>query len=388
MKPPLRFVTPRYGPDVVGGTESLVRKLATRLARDDRHVEVWTTDATDEASWTPSGHVGGDQDGPVHIRRFAVKEPRNPERFASFSRVFFRMPAALRPEQRWLRLQGPFAPDLVRALAQAEPMPTIFSPYLYYTTLVAIQHCPSLKILMPAAHDEFPLYLRSVRRAAELADGLLFHTPEERSLFHTAHPSTRATPDAVGTIGVDEQPRSTETDTYVYFGGRSTPGKGMETLVEGFREAKSRVPSLRMLVTGAASDDPMLADEPGVEPRGVVTEDEREGIVASAIATIVPGALESLSMVALESWAAGRPCIMNANSPTLAGQAERSGGALTFRHASDLGSAMATLAANSDLAARLGAQGLEYVRNHYRWDDVIHRIDDLIDRTRANSKQR
>jgi glycosyltransferase involved in cell wall biosynthesis len=233
--------------------------------------------------------------------------------------------------------------------------------------------------MMPAAHDEAPLYLQCVSRTFASADGLLFHTPEERDLVFRTHPGTARTANAVGTVGIELHER-TSVDDYIYFGGRSTAGKGVETLAAGFRAAKGRHGSLRLVVTGPASDDPRLRTLDGVECKGTVGDAERVQLVGHALASVVPGALESLSMLALETWATHRPCIVNGRSPTLAGQAQRSGGALTFTDADSLSEAITHLYEDRAEASRLGDSGFAYVRDNYRWDAVCARVEDLLER--------
>ncbi len=93
---------------------------------------------------------------------------------------------------------------------------------------------------------------------------------------------------------------------------------------------------------------------------------------------VVPSRLESLSLVALEAWAAGRPCLLNGDSPVLAGQAQRGGGALLFRDPAGLGDGAARLVADPAEAARLGEAGRRFVALHYRWNGVVRRLEGLI----------
>jgi len=44
------FVTPRYGPEIVGGAEYLTRMVAERL-KDHHQIEVLTTCAKDYRTW-------------------------------------------------------------------------------------------------------------------------------------------------------------------------------------------------------------------------------------------------------------------------------------------------------------------------------------------------
>ena len=112
--PAVRFVVPRYGTGIVGGSESLVRRLAQALSARGWKVEVWSTTAVDEATWDGDQPLD-ERDGAVRVRRFPLARRRRPRAFHEFSRAMFRLPAAMRPEAAWIRAQGPYSPQLVRA---------------------------------------------------------------------------------------------------------------------------------------------------------------------------------------------------------------------------------------------------------------------------------
>ena len=131
----LRLVVPRYGAEVSGGSELLVRRLARALCDRSWDVEVWTTTAIDEATWSAGFPVGETDDGGVKVRRFPVSRRRPPRLFHQMSRALFRLPPVLRPEAAWLAVQGPYAPDLVRALARDTDRASLFMPYLYHPTI-------------------------------------------------------------------------------------------------------------------------------------------------------------------------------------------------------------------------------------------------------------
>ena len=76
---------------------------------------------------------------------------------------------------------------------------------------------------------------------------------------------------------------------------------------------------------------------------GRLDEPERWEAIAGAVAVVVPSAMELLSLLALEAWGMGRPCLLNAGSPVLAGHAARSGGALMFGNADELAARAAQL---------------------------------------------
>jgi glycosyltransferase involved in cell wall biosynthesis len=110
--------------------------------------------------------------------------------------------------------------------------------------------------------------------------------------------------------------------------------------------------------------------------------------IAGATAVVVPSFLESQSLLAVEAWTVGRPALLNAASPALAGQAQRSGGAIVYRGAAELTAAAAALLEDPDRAAALGAAGRRFVETRYRWDGVLDGVRGLIeDATRRASRR-
>lgn len=380
----IRLVVPRYGAEVSGGSEQLARHLAQALAARRWDVQVWTTAAGDEATWTPAFPSGDDIDGRVRVRRFPVLGRRRPTAFHQLSRAVFRLPPALRPETVWVVAQGPFSPRLVRALAEAPDLPTLFIPYLYHPTLWGLPAAPHPRLLIPAAHAEPAIRLRAVRRAILAADGIWYSTEEERRLVETVHPGARGKPHAVGTTGIEPPPgldgeafRARHgLGRYLLYAGRLTPGKGVSLLLEGFALLRQRHPALSLVLIGDRASP--AAPPAGVVRLGWVEEGERWAALAGAEAVVIPSRLESLSLVALEAWACARPCLLNRDSAVLAGQAARSGGALLFDSPGGLAEQAARILDDPGTARRLGEAGRSFVSAHYRWGDVARRLTGLI----------
>ncbi|MDB5112974.1 MAG: Hexosyltransferase, partial [Chloroflexi bacterium] len=120
-------------------------------------------------------------------------------------------------------------------------------------------------------------------------------------------------------------------------------------------------------------------DQPGVLRAGRLERSLLWDAVAGAAAVVVPSFLESQSLLAVEAWAVGRPALLNAASPALAGQAGRSGGAVLYRGPAELAAAAAALLDDPDRAAALGASGRRFVESSYRWEAVIDRVGELVD---------
>ena len=380
----LRIVVPRYGSSVVGGAESAMRQLGLALAARSWSVQVWTTTAADEATWTSGFPSGVERDGPIEVRRFPVLMRRHPWVFRQLSHAAYHLPRHLRAEHLWSVEQGPWAPGLIRALRRADPIPTLFSPYLFHPTLFGLPAAPHPRILCPAAHDEPALRLEVVRRAVLATDALWFHSPEERELLLATHPAAGRLPSECGVVGI-EAPRDVDPHAftvrhgiagpYLYYGGRTTRGKGLADLLAAAELLHSHHPSTTLVLSGEAGD---LRQAPWVHSVGRLDEHERWEAIAGAAAVVVPGSLESLSLLALEAWAMGRPCLLNAASPVLAGQSARSGGGVTFTGAEELATHAARLVADPGLAATMGAAGRAWVAATYGWDLAETRLRALL----------
>jgi glycosyltransferase involved in cell wall biosynthesis len=165
-------------------------------------------------------------------------------------------------------------------------------------------------------------------------------------------------------------------DRYLLYAGRATPGKGVGLLLDGYALLRSRHPEISLVLIGDPAGPVALPE--GAVSLGWLDDDERWAALAGAEAVIVPSQLESLSLVALEAWAAGRPCLLNGDSPVLAGQAERGGGALLFRDPAGLCEGAARLLADPAEAGSLGEAGRRFVALHYRWNAVVRRLEGLI----------
>jgi glycosyltransferase involved in cell wall biosynthesis len=392
----LRIVTPRFGEAVVGGAEWVARELALRLAAAGWGIEVLTTCAVDAVTWRNAEPAGAGQDGPVAVQRFPTLIRRPPRLFHQLSRAVFRLPPALRPEPLWIALQGPYAPGLVRHLAAAPATPTLFLPYLYHPSLRGAPRSRGARLLMPAAHEERPLRLRSVARLVDAVDGFLYATPEERGLLEHEHPAAATRAWRVGNVGLEapggvDPGRARERlgvrGPYLLHAGRAATGKGLDDLLAALGLLRREHPEAALVLAGDAGA-PAAADPPGVVRAGRLERALLWDAVAGAAAVVVPSYLESQSLLALEAWAVGRPALLNAASPALAGQAERSGGATLYRGPAELAAAAARLLDDPGRAAALGASGRRFVEDRYRWEVVLAGIAGLVDEARERAVAR
>ena len=103
----------------------------------------------------------------------------------------------------------------------------------------------------------------------------------------------------------------------------------------------------------------------------------------------MPSYYESLSMVALEAWALGRPVLANGRCDVLKGQCIRSNAGLYYERYEEFAETLYSLESNGPLHARLGQNGREYFRRHYSWPVIERKYLDMLQQlTKAAVPQR
>jgi len=114
-----------------------------------------------------------------------------------------------------------------------------------------------------------------------------------------------------------------------------------------------------------------------------VTEQDKWDALAACAAFVMPSLLESLSLVTLEAWAAGRPVIVDARSPVLAGMTRRARAGLSYRSFAEFAEICELLMDDPALGDRLGRSGVEFVASTYTWPRVVETYVDLMAEVRA-----
>jgi glycosyltransferase involved in cell wall biosynthesis len=393
------FVVQRYGPDVPGGAESLSRALATRLARQGHDVHVATTCARSYADWADEYEPGTANIDGVAVHRFRVARPRDPEQFADVAaRVTVGSePVALELQEEWMRLQGPWTPDLVEWLDEhgEEFDGAVFVTYLYWTSWAGLRALAGRvpTVFLPTAHDEPTLRLPLFQLLFARPDALAFLTEEEAALVRERFPG--APPGAVLGAGIDVDQLGAATAVsefrarhglgtrpYLVVVGRLDPGKGSDEVVDYFATYRDRNPArdLALVVVG----EPMysVAAHPDVIVTGFVDEPTRRAAVAGAAIAVQPSYRESFSLVLSEAWAESKPALVQRACAVTNGQVHRSGGGMPYRGYAEFEAAVDLLLDSPELAARLGAHGRRFVEHQGTWDVVLPRYERVLEALR------
>ena len=94
----------------------------------------------------------------------------------------------------------------------------------------------------------------------------------------------------------------------------------------------------------------------------------------------MPSYLESLSMVALEAWALGKPVLANGRCDVLKGQCIRSNGGLYYDNFEEFIETLRAIDFSPTLASALGRNGREYFNRHYSWSVIERKYLDMLER--------
>lgn len=386
MKPKVAFVVQRYGADVAGGAEAVTRTLARRMADGPWDVEVLTTCAEDYTTWADRYPPGVQRDGAVSVRRFPVAKARDNEPFSKWCGQLERDPRAVseREARAWMQAQGPDCPALtawVRAHGDDYAAVVCFT-YLYQTSFEALTAAPvGKRIIVPFAHDEWPLQLAIWPAWFAAADRIVYSAEEEQELVESRFPAVVGKGATIGQGFIPPPPGEAARfrerfgihRDFLLYCGRIDRNKGVDRLIEEHAWVRERDPCAPDLVL-IGKDVLNPAPRPGVHNLGFVTEQDKADAIVASLALINPSRLESFSLVLLEAWSLGKPTLCSAHCPVMVGQSRRSGGGLWYEDAYELRAACDQLRSRAPDAETAG----RWARNRYDWRRIIAQYDGLI----------
>lgn len=388
------FVTPRWGPEMIGGAEHALRGFAERLAAAGWECEVLTTRAADHLTWENRLPGGTATEHGVTVTRFDALPSRRETVPDLDARVLLRPAEAWPGEaERWIDLQGPAAPDLLDAVASSSADAVVFSPYLYYPSVRGIPAARAPTVLHPALHDEPISRLSVFERTFDRASAFAFYTEEERELAERRF-RVADRPAVVSGIGVDPPPAEAsspearlpaelEDRPFVLSVGRVEAHKGSALLARSFTLYKALRPGPLALVFAGPVGRPAPPVHDDLVVLGTVDEATKWALLRRARALVSSSPFESFSLVVMEAWSAGTPVLVNAASPVTAGHVDRSRGGLAFADFPSFAAALERLRVDDDVAEGLAAAGRRYVDERYRWPVVIDRYRRFLERVAA-----
>lgn len=390
----LAFVVQRYGLDIAGGAEYHCRIVAEHMAAH-ASVEILTTCALDYVTWANHYPEGREVLNGIPVRRFRVKRPRDPERFADWTDRVTRHAHKPEDEARWLEEEGPFAPRLIKYLEQHghEYDFVVFFSYRYYTTYHGLRAVRERALLVPTAEDDGIYRIPIFPPLFRLPRGIVYNSPEERAMIERVAGNTEVPGDVVG-VG-SRLPEGMDGDAFrrrhgvdgpfLLYVGRIDENKGCRQLFDFFRRYRADTRSqMRLVLIGKAVLP--VPDDPAILALGFQPDQEKWDALAAADLLVMPSRYESLSMVTLEAWWAERPVLANGKCEVLRGQCRRSNAGLYYSSYDEFRECLEILESRPELRRSLGANGRRYFEQNYAWDVVIGKYQALLARLQDENK--
>ena len=382
----LAVVVQRYGADINGGAELHARYIAERLARH-ADVEVVTTCARDYVTWRNELPAGTETVNGVKVRRFAVHRERDPRDFGRRSQRVFEHQHSTADELGWVESEGPASRALVDYVARTPFDFVVFFSYRYYHAFHGARRVPARAVLVPTAERDPAITLGIFGPIFRGVRAVMYNSPEERAMIHAAT-GNEGVPGVVVGVGSDVPARTEPARFRRKFGknrpfaiyiGRIDENKGCGELFSYFQRYAATFPrGLDLVLIG--SDKMPIPSHPRIHHLGFLSDEDKFDALAAADLLIMPSYFESLSMVALEAWALGRPVLANGRCDVLKGQCLRSNAGLFYESYEEFAETLYALESNGPLHARLGDNGREYFARHYAWPVIERKYLEMLGR--------
>lgn len=384
----IAIVVQRYGMEINGGAEYHAKLIAERMAAYF-DIEVFTTSALDYITWESHFSPGMDRIEGIRVNRFHVHQTRNPERFGKIQKYIFENEHSIEEEMNWLEEEGPMVPDLISELEKRENEFDyfIFFSYRYYHSFHGIRRFKEKSILVPTAEHDDVIYLRIFKDLFNLPGAIVYNSHEEKSMINRISGNESVVGDIVGVgseIPISFSPQVFREKfnipgNYFIYIGRLDENKGVPELLEFYRMFLEETKiDLTLVLMGKSLIE--IPDHPQIRYLGFVSDSDKFDGLKGSDFLIIPSQFESLSMVALEAWAVGKPVVANGRTEVLQGQCRRSNAGLWYTNYKEFKSIILLLQQNRNLRLSLGENGMRFFQNNYAWPVIEDKYRRIINR--------
>ena len=383
VKPKIGFVVQRYGVDVAGGAETLCRLIAEKMS-PYWNIDVITSCARDYVNRFENEFPPGEEIiNNVTVHRFEIDYLRSEDK--AFSRLdgkVRRRQGSKEEEMLWLKEIGPYSSALISYIKKSQDEYDLFFffTYLYATTTLILPIVREKAFLIPAAHDEPPIYALFFDDFFALPKGLIFSTEEEMAFLQKRTSGQISAPFVIG-VGLDS-PRNVAPESFrrtyqidgkfILYVGRIQTQKGCDELFDFYfslpEEVKRKYPLV--LIGKNAMNIP---ENEHIIAVGFVSDEMKYNAMAAAELVIMPSKYESLNMVILESWLSGSPVLVNGHCDVLREQCRRSNGGLWYKDFDEFEACLELMLGNKGMLQQMGMRGKDYVEKSYNWGEIQRR---------------
>lgn len=401
---PVAFVIPWFGENLKGGAEQLAWQVSTRLAGRGHAIEVLTTCcASFLEDWSINHYqTGVEEIAGLSVRRFKVDKRDGTLFNHANSHGLSIPPENLRPGVNPFTFGTGevFVSENINSLALEKYLRRnekkyhafVFLPYLYGIILNGLPVVKDKSWLQPCLHDEVYAYLPQVEDIMRKCRGLLYNSlGEERLALNLFGPGIIRKGEVVG-VGIESYDRGgNELPTqvagldlpgtkYVLCLGRRDKTKNTDLLVEAYQEhlKNHQETGLELILAGPGEKKFGTAVQ-GVHDLGLVSEVDKEALLAHCVALFQPSRNESYSRVIMEAWFHCRPVAAHGECLATSMAVDAAGGGWLASSTKDWARLFQMLESmDEDRLASIGGKGREYARRYAEWDAVIDRYENVL----------
>lgn len=410
-KETIAFFVMRYGEGINGGAEYHCKMLAERLV-PYYNVEVLTTCVKNYITGENEYCSGNEELNDVLIRRF-LTNPVEREREWEYAKEAKRA-LKLRRLLYKLRLLKPLSylcpvwtykteMELKRMKCNVFYSTELFSyvkehknqykailtfssdfPFLYYAALYA----PERTIAIPTMHYTYDSF-RSIQTFIFSKVAYIgFNTTAEQKLAKNliGHPIA---PNGIISVGI-ETPEAADwgevkrkyhlPDKYLLYVGRVDSGK-LYRIIEYFLEYKKKYANSELKFVLVGGLFMKKVDHSDIIYTGFVSDNEKISIIQNATLVINPSHFESLSLILLEALYYKKAMLVYGGCAVLKEHCKKSGNAaLYYCKKRGFISQLHKLECSDRLRFEMGEKGRRYVEENYRWEVILGRLRDVIEK--------
>ena len=246
---------------------------------------------------------------------------------------------------------------------------------------------PIKAVLVPTAERDPAIGLAIFRPTFAACARSMYNSHEERAMIHAAA-GNEAVPgrggrDRVGDSRAAARERFRQKfdirRPFAIYVGRIDENKGCKELFDFFLRYAATFPrGLDLVLVGSAIMP--FPQHPRIHHLGFLTTRTSSTRMAASDVLIMPSYFESLSMVALEAWALGRPVLANGRCDVLKGQCIRSAAGLYYETVRGVRRDAVRARVQRPLQRALGRNGRGYFERHYAWPVIERKYLDMFDR--------
>lgn len=404
MKRPVAIVIPWFGENLKGGAEQLAWQVSNRLAQRGHCVEVLTTcNSSFLEDWSGNQLASGvEQIGALTVRRFKVDKRRadlfNNANSSALAVPVKNLKAGVSP---FTYGSGDiFVAENINSLSLERYLRKnkkkyhafVFLPYLYGVILNGLPLVAEKAWLQPCLHDEVYAYLPQVEECIRECRGLLYNSlGEQRLAVDLYGPGIIRKGEVVG-VGVEslDIPAAElsctvagidlQQERYVLCLGRRDKTKNTFMLVQAYQLYRRSNPlnPLQLIIAGPG-EGTFASAVAGVHDLGLVSETDKEALLANCTALFQPSRNESYSRVIMEAWFYERPVAAHAECMATAMAVEAAKGGWLAKDEKEWSTLFSRLGEIEEAECVIyGQKGKEYAKQFADWDAVIDRYEAML----------